>query len=63
MLDTEEFDAIGARNGAVGIELAMQIPDLILCDVMMPECDGYDVLKAIRSYSLTATIPFIFFYS
>lgn len=61
LLEAEEFETIGAENGVVGIKLATeQIPDLILCDVMMPESDGYDVIKALRSNSATATIPFIF---
>lgn len=61
LLDAEDFQAIGAENGKIGIQLAMsQMPDLILCDVMMPEIDGYGVLKALRGAKATATIPFIF---
>ncbi len=37
-----------------------EIPDLILCDVQMPEQDGYEVLRTLRQNSLAATIPFIF---
>ncbi|HCF26619.1 MAG TPA: GGDEF domain-containing response regulator, partial [Cyanobacteria bacterium UBA11049] len=48
-------------NGRVGIQLAQeQLPDLILCDVMMPELDGYGVLNALRQNPATAAIPFIF---
>ena len=61
LLEAENFEGIGAINGQVGIKLASeQIPDLILCDMMMPEVDGHGVLKALRSEPLTATIPFIF---
>ena len=61
LLEAENFEGIGAINGQVGIKLANeQIPDLILCDMMMPEVDGHGVLKALRSEPLTATIPFIF---
>lgn len=61
LLEAENFEGIGATNGKIGIKLAIaQIPDLILCDMMMPEIDGHGVLKALRSDPLTATIPFIF---
>ncbi|HSF73750.1 MAG TPA: response regulator [Microcoleus sp.] len=61
LLEAEKFEGIGAINGKVGIKLAIEkIPDLILCDMMMPEVDGYGVIKALRSEPLTATIPFIF---
>ena len=61
LLEAENFEGIGAINGKVGIKLAIeQIPDLILCDMMMPEVDGHGVIKALRSEPLTATIPFIF---
>ncbi len=49
-----------ARNGRDGILLALeQKPDLILCDVRMPEMDGYRMLAAIRGCRSTADIPFI----
>ncbi|MEG4485666.1 response regulator [Microcoleus sp. D2_18a_B4] len=61
LLEAENFEGIGAINGKVGIKLAIEkIPDLILCDMMMPEVDGHGVIKALRSEPLTATIPFIF---
>ncbi len=61
LLEAEDFQGIGATNGKIGIKMAIdQIPDLILCDMMMPETDGHGVLKALRSEPLTATIPFIF---
>ena len=61
LLRLEDFEAIGAENGAVGVQVARaQAPDLIICDVMMPELDGYGVLTALRQDPVTATIPFIF---
>ncbi len=61
MLGFEGFQAIGAENGLVGVQRAREyMPDLIICDIMMPEMDGYEVLEELRKDSLTATIPFIF---
>lgn len=61
LLDAENFLVIGAANGKIGIELAKtQVPDLIICDVMMPLIDGFGVLNALRSTPATATIPFVF---
>lgn len=60
LLESRGFEAVGAANGKVGIQLAAQIPDLILSDVMMPELDGFEVFAAVRSHPATASIPFIF---
>lgn len=61
LLDAEGFEAISAENGRIGVDLAKaMVPDLILCDVMMPELDGYGVLNALRQETATATVPFIF---
>lgn len=61
MLQMEGYMVVEAENGKIGVEKARkQIPDLILCDVMMPELDGFGVLQALRADSTTATIPFIF---
>uniref|UniRef100_A0ACD5GQS3 Response regulator transcription factor n=1 Tax=Desertifilum tharense IPPAS B-1220 TaxID=1781255 RepID=A0ACD5GQS3_9CYAN len=61
LLEISNFEALSADNGKTGLELATQFcPDLILCDVMMPEMDGYEVLAHLRSQPRTATIPFIF---
>ena len=61
MLQMEGFEVLVAEEGRRGIELAQaQVPDLILCDVMMPGCDGHQVLQSLRQDPATATIPFIF---
>lgn len=61
LLDAEGFDAIAAENGRIGLFVAQQeLPDLILCDVRMPELDGYGVLTALRAEPATAKIPFMF---
>ena len=61
LLELEGFAVSSAEDGAVGLNLARrQLPDLILCDVMMPGPDGYEVLRQLRADSATARIPFIF---
>jgi len=61
LLDAEGFEALAAENGRIGLELAKRyLPDLILCDVRMPELDGYGVLMALRSEVTTREIPFLF---
>lgn len=60
-LEAEKFQAIGARNGCTGIRLAREhLPDLIVCDIMMPDIDGYSVLTELRQDPVTKIIPFIF---
>jgi two-component system sensor histidine kinase/response regulator len=61
MLKYEGFEAIGAENGRIGVQLAREhLPDLIVCDIIMPELNGYRVLAELRGHPATATIPFIF---
>lgn len=61
ILSLASYEVITAENGKVGVELAMQErPDLIICDIMMPELDGYGVLHILGKNPETATIPFIF---
>lgn len=60
-LEAEGFETLNAENGINGIALALaNTPDLIICDVMMPELDGYGVLTTLRQNPLTSAIPFIF---
>ena len=61
LLELEDFDVASSENGLMGALWAQQyLPDLIICDVMMPEIDGYEVLAALREEASTATIPFVF---
>ncbi|TYP93105.1 CRP-like cAMP-binding protein [Sphingobacterium allocomposti] len=58
---TGDYDILTAPDGKIGVELATQThPDLILCDIMMPELDGYGVLYMLSKNEATANIPFIF---
>lgn len=61
VLSMEGFRVVAAENGRVGVELARrEKPDLVLCDVMMPELDGYGVLESLRKAEQTKATPFIF---
>ncbi|ESA38773.1 response regulator receiver protein [Leptolyngbya sp. Heron Island J] len=61
LLKLEGYSVVGADNGMTGLIGAMEhTPDLIICDVMMPKLDGYDVLRALRQEPKTMGIPFIF---
>lgn len=61
VLEAENFHAIVAEDGQAGVQIAQeQLPDMILCDVLMPGLDGYGVLSQLRQNPATALIPFIF---
>ncbi len=61
MLTFEGFDVTGAENGVQGVQCALEThPDLIICDIMMPELDGYGVLERLRGEPMTRTTPFVF---
>lgn len=61
LLELSNYQVITAPNGRIGIEKAKTfIPDIIVCDIMMPEVDGYGVLQEISLHSSTSHIPFIF---
>ncbi len=61
ILDLAGYKTATAENGKRGVELAINIkPDLIVCDIMMPELDGYGVLHLLRKNTDTQFIPFIF---
>jgi two-component system sensor histidine kinase/response regulator len=61
ILGFEGYGVHQAENGRIGVELARrERPDLILCDVMMPEMDGFATLAAIRADPALATTPFVF---
>src|SRR3954471_11079985 len=55
------FTTLAANDGVAGVEMARQhAPDLIICDINMPNMDGYETLTAIRNSDVTSTTPFIF---
>lgn len=57
----EGFDVLGAENGLVGVQIAKTyLPNLIICDIAMPELDGYGTILAVRQEPSTSMIPFIF---
>src|SRR5690606_35960882 len=61
ILELAGYEVIAAENGKIGVELAQSnLPDLIICDIMMPELDGYGVLYLLGKNPETASIPFIF---
>lgn len=59
-LRTKGFAGLEAENGQVGVEMARNhLPDLVLCDVMMPRMDGYATVAALRNEPATAVIPIV----
>lgn len=61
ILGLANYSVVTAQNGKIGVELAnREKPDLIICDIMMPELDGYGVLHILSKKPETAAIPFIF---
>jgi len=61
ILKSKGFMTAGASNGLIGLQVAKKFrPDLILCDVDMPELSGYDFLKELRQFPDLGNIPFIF---
>ena len=60
-LEAEGFQTLGAEDGLSGVRQAQKyLPNLVLCDVIMPKLDGYEVLSRLRQVATTATIPFVF---
>ena len=61
ILELSNYDVEVAENGKAGVKKAKKfLPDLIICDIMMPELDGYEVLYMLSKDDKTAGIPFIF---
>lgn len=61
ILELANYTVYSAENGKKGVDVIKQHkPDLILCDIMMPELDGYGVLYMVSKNPETASIPFIF---
>ena len=60
MLELEGYEVTAAADGRVALAAALaHRPDLVLTDVMMPELDGFGLIKALRSHPATATLPVI----
>ena len=60
-LKARGFETLAADDGVAGLEMARKhLPDLIICDIQMPQLNGYETLAALRQDPVTATIPFIF---
>ncbi|MGE5314051.1 MAG: LytR/AlgR family response regulator transcription factor [Acidobacteriota bacterium] len=61
LLEESGYDVVTAADGREGISLVgRRLPDMIVCDIMMPQMDGYQVLEHVRSSPETARIPFVF---
>ena len=61
ILNLAGYKTLTAENGKRGVDVAIkEMPDLIVCDIMMPELDGYGVLHLLRKHPETQQIPFIF---
>ena len=61
ILTIEGYQVMCAADGATGLQMLRESkPDLILCDIMMPGMDGYEILAQVRADSATASLPFIF---
>lgn len=61
ILELANYEVFQANNGRIGVDLAnTHLPDLILCDIMMPELDGYGVLYLLNKNPQTSATPFIF---
>ena len=64
ILELANYKVVTASNGKIGSKMAAEInPDLVICDIMMPELDGYGVLHILSLEPKTASIPFIFLLS
>jgi CheY-like chemotaxis protein len=62
LLELEGYHTFTATNGLEGLEMIHRsVPDLILCDLLMPEMDGFTLLKHLGEHPDLKRIPFIFF--
>jgi CheY-like chemotaxis protein len=61
ILELAGYKAVVSENGRTGVTTATTLlPDLILCDIMMPEVNGYEVMKQLKANPSTSKIPFIY---
>ena len=60
-LQARGFQTLAANDGVAGLDMAKKhVPDMIICDIQMPQLNGYETLAALRQDPVTAAIPFIF---
>lgn len=60
-LEDEGYEVLRAENGVIGVAKAIKnLPDMILCDIIMPQLDGYGVYKELQANENTAKLPFMF---
>ncbi|MGF6927118.1 CheY-like chemotaxis protein [Chitinophaga sp. W2I13] len=63
ILELASYSTLTAENGKEGMEMAItQLPDLIICDIMMPVLDGYGVLHMLHKNKRLRNTPFIFLF-
>lgn len=61
LLEFAHYSVIANNTGLDGIESAKsKIPDLIICDIMLPDISGFKVFEALKNFPATSTIPFVF---
>ncbi len=61
LLNAEGYSSMGAKDGEEGVRMAWEtIPDLIICDILMPNMDGFGVLARLKKEPRTITIPFLY---
>lgn len=61
ILELAGYEVITAINGVDGVALAIErVPDLIICDILMPKLDGYETIQQIKGNPKLAKIPFMF---
>lgn len=61
LLELSRYRVLTAANGKIGVEMAKKhVPNIIVCDIMMPELDGYDTLQILSKNKKTKHIPFVF---
>jgi CheY-like chemotaxis protein len=61
ILELSDYEAVAVIDGTEGLEiLKTKKPDLILCDIQMPQMNGYDFFSEVRKDGNTSSIPFIF---
>ncbi|CAM1359897.1 Transcriptional regulator [Tenacibaculum sediminilitoris] len=61
LLELSNYEVITASNGKIGLDKAIKVlPDIIVCDILMPEMDGYSVFQELTKHNTTKHIPFVF---